>query len=363
MSSPENESIEQTQTRLLWEELISAFGDVEGLRSWLRARLPEAQRDLVAGKLPEVLGTLMRTADARDGAASLYQELVDHAPSSRVPGMIYAISKGAIVPRQAADQGQPNVPPYQRWFVFSRPFVDRTHLRSQLQQLATTEGGPESILVIEGERRTGKSMAVSLAVGVEDKSEERIPIDIDVFASSSAGINARDLAVTIADTEEDCPAFDITKEDEAVPHLVRWMTQKLRKSKRWIIIDHCNREFMTRGAQNVLKLLAKQLGIGAMQGVRLILADFSRAEVEKAVGYRVRYDRAVLPTEQQVEEWGRDFATKARKVFDKDDPAKWASSVFKGLERYNKGDGSWHMAFDQRLRRVADTIRACEVQP
>jgi hypothetical protein len=374
MNWPDNEAIEQAQRRLLWVELIAAFGNVQGLQNWLNAHLPAALPDLVPGTLDVVLRVLLQTAEARDGAMALYQELVNYPPSTNVPGMIHTITGGAITPRQASD-GLPVVPSHLRWFVFRRPFVDRTHLRSQLQELAHSDGGPDSILVIEGERRTGKSLAVSLALGVKEESRNRRRIDIDGFGNSDEkiNINARDLAVAIAGTEEGCPKFDITKEAEAVFTLNQWLKEVLNKetfdektrvqTDRWILIDHCDRKFMTRPARNLLKKFAEELQAGAMQGVRLILADFSLNELPEAWRSQVRHDQALLPTQGQVEEWSRDLATKAHKVFDQDAPAEWASSVFKDLDRYNKDDGSWHMAFDQRLRRVAETIRACEVQP
>jgi hypothetical protein len=371
MSSPD-EPIEEVQRRLLRDELILAFGDFEGLRSWLTANLPAALQSLVPEAIDVAVGRLMRAAAARDGSASLYQELVNYPPSSNVQGMIYAITKGAITPRQAGD-GLPDVPSHLRWFVFKRPFVDRTHLRSQLQELAHSEGGPESILVIEGDRRTGKSLAVSLALGVKNESVFRRRINIDAFGNSDAGINARGLAVAITGTDQACPAFDITKEAEAVGGLIQWIKEILNKetvnevtrlqTDRWILIDHCDRKFMTRAARDLLKQFAEELQAGAMQGVRLILADFSPNEFPEAWRSQVRHDQAELPTERQVEDWGRDLATKTNKVFDKDAPAKWASSVFKDLARYNKDDGSWHIVFDQRLRRVADIIRACEAKP
>ena len=106
-----------------------------------------------------------------------------------------------------------------------------------------------------------------------------------------------------ATRHQDFPSFDLTKEDSAVRAVLMWLTAKLKGTKTWVIIDHCNRPVLTRPAADLLVELAGNIESGFLPGVKLILADIDRAKLPGALPYRSHHDRAVLPDEAAVRQW------------------------------------------------------------
>lgn len=342
------------QVLLLWNELKRVFVAVDNLKAWLRTYYPWALQKLTEKGLEVELTNLLQESNAEDGRQALLQALCDHPPDPALPPMIYAFTLGAIKQR-TVQYGQ--LPPHQRSFVASRPFVNRTNLRQQLQELANSKGG-KRILVIDGDSRTGKSFAMNMALETEEADRVQWLVDVDNYARFALELDARKFAVEIVGHEKDCPSFDITKEEEAVPRLMTWLARELQDKKIWIIIDHCNRQVMTRGARNLLKLLVDALYRGGLRGVRLILADFNRAELSPQLQSTIRYDRAELPARQHVEEWCRQVATLENRAFDPGEPEQWTDDVFADLNTYKHEDGSWHVAFEQKLMHAVDVIKA-----
>jgi len=342
------------EEKRLWEQLLRAFRVIGELNNWLARNLPSMLPELGPGNLSTELTTLLRASDAQDGRQALFQALCDDPPDPDIPYAIFVYTHGTI---KSKTPYAAQLPPHQRTFVASRPFVNRTNLRKQLQELATSAGG-KRILVVDGDSRSGKSFAMSMALETAEPESVQWPINIDDYATSGVTLDAREFAIAIVGHENGCPAFDLTKEDEAVPRLMTWLATELQNKKIWIIIDHCNRQVMTRAAGRLLKLLVDRLYQGGLNGVRLILADFNRNELPPQLQNMIRYDRAELPVLQHVEEWCRQVAKLEQREFDEAEPAQWANDVFAGLQSYRRDDGSWHMVFEQRLMRAAEVIRS-----
>jgi hypothetical protein len=351
------------QQKYLLQQLIQAFVFIDNLRTWLQANLTSALPYLASGNLSIELVNLMQQSMAEDGMQRLLQQLCDDPPDPGIPPLIEGMTLGAVTAGQGGNGGQQNAPD-ERWYVAGRPFVNRITLRAHLRELANS-AGPASILVIEGSRRTGKTFAISMARGFRAKGRIHRSIDIDYYARHSVDVDARELAVQVAGTDKECPPFDITKEDQAVPGLLLWLKERLGEDGRsiWLIVDHCNRRILTRGARNLLKLLIESIYGGELQDVRVILADFDRNELPPQLQESIRHDQAELPDRKHVEEWCRQMAILGNKLFADTDPAEWADEVFLDLDQYKKSDGTWQMAFEQNLRHAADQVRACKERP
>lgn len=347
------------QRALLADHLTQVFGTAPALQAWLDKRLPAALHRLAPGSLVDQLGGLFKWASAEDGFRKLLQALADHPPETApdLPAIVYAFSVGEIRPRVAP--GSPQLP-HQSLLVFDRPFVNRLSLRQHLQAMAQAAAGARRILVIEGDERSGKSFAMALARSCQDQPGAPMPVDINDFAARAASVDARSLAELIVGDAEGAPPYDPTKEDEAVPRLLVWMGNRLRKQDRWVFIDHCNRAVLTRGARSLLVDLAAKVQSGFLHTVRLVLVDFDRNELPAQWRLNVLHDRAALPEESHVAEWCRQFAAVQRRKHAEAEPTQWAHSVFAAAGNCKREDGSWHIAFEHRLRQVADTILACE---
>jgi hypothetical protein len=357
------ELLKSEDRTLLIDELKKAILTVEALQSWLRAHYTVALAELGAGNLRNELTNLTVWAEGEDGMRALLQKLADHPPSAAIPYMIYAYTHGQIKPQEKTNSGLPPVSPDKSWFAANRPFVNRDPLRDHLRELENSAGA-ESVLVIDGDPRTGKSFAVSLALGFDIARKSQIPLDIDDFARVGQQMDARDLAVLIAGGDEvGCPLFDETKEDEAVPRLLYWLTSKLKGKSQWIIIDHCNRRVLTRGARTLLGDLIARLRSGALPDVRLILVDFDLKALPDEWRESVRHDCARLPDQHCVAEWCAQLASAAQRQCPADAPEQWARNVFSGLDTHSRSDGSWHRELERQLRQVVKEIMACEHQP
>lgn len=340
------------QERLLRERLILAFLTINNLHNWLGKHQPSGLSQIGPGSLEVELNNLMLACKANDDMQELLQNLCDGPPAPELPPMIFAFTLGAIK-SHTVQQGQ--LPLHQRSFVAGRPFVNRTNLRQHLHELATATGG-RRVLVIDGDDRCGKSFAMSMAIEISAPDRVQWQIDIDDYAKSGTTLTARDFAVAIVGHESGCPAFDITKENEAVPGLMLWVTNALHNKQIWIMIDHCNRQVMTHAARRLLEKLVERLYQGGLAGVRLILADFNRQALSRPLQNTIRYDRAELPTRPHVEDWCRQVAILRQKPIPPAKLDEWAGYVFENLDDYSHSDGSWHLELEKRLMEVAQRI-------
>ncbi len=349
---------------LLSEKLVTAFMTTADLRTWLQAHYMEALQWLTDAPLQNELTVLMTSAQASDGMEGLLQRLADHPPNGDVglAAIIFALTGGEIKAKPKTRDGLPPVPAHQSWFAADRPFVNRKELRRHLEDLATSPPGAKCILVIEGEERSGKSFAVALVRGCQQPANLLPTIDLEKFARYGAQVNSRELAVLIVGDADDCPVYDPTKDDEAVPRLLHWMSTRLMTRNLWIIIDHWNRKPLTQGAISLLKEFASFLRDGVLPNVRLILADFNRADLPMEWRDDVRHDRAVLPTSTTVREWCLQLATAARRQHTVELADQWTGDVFSCLEEHKREDGTWHRELERRLRHAFDRILACEEQ-
>lgn len=357
--------LDNNEQALLFDKLVTAFLTFEALRTWLQAYYAAGLPRLGAGNLEHELSNLITWAKAQDGMETLLQQLADHPPhgDTGLPPIIFALTVGEIKARAKTNNGLPDVPPHQRWFAADRPFVNREELRQHLQDLENSPPGARCILVIEGNARSGKTFAVSLARACQAPANLRPTIDMEKFALYGQQVNARDLAVLIVGDKDGCPEYDETKDSQAVPGLLYWISNRLTTRTLWVIIDHCNRKPLTQGASELLVEFAGTVRNGDLPNVRLILVDFDCEAFDPAWREDVRHDRAVLPDSATVKEWCRQLATAARRKYTEELAARWAGDVFASLDVLSHEDGTWHKELERRLRHAVDRILACEVQP
>ena len=326
------ELLNTDQRRLLFEELEKSYGTVDQLQSWLEMELQSGLPILEQGNLKEELANLISWANAEDGMREFLQTLADHPPrgDKDLPKTIYAMTLREIEARAQTANGLPQVAPHLSWFAADRPFVNRKELRDHLADLDASPPGARCILVIDGDERSGKSFAVSLAIGCQ-VPERRLPtINIDDYAKVGAILDVRKLACHIAGDDQGCPAYDETKEDEAVPSMLFWVSNRLKAKQLWIILDHLNRKSLTSAAVSLLTLLTERIRIGELPSVRLILVDFDRNQLPPEWRDAVRHDRAVLPDRDRVEEWCKQIATAARRKHSPEEVKQWVSDVSRG---------------------------------
>ena len=358
--------LNQDQQKVLIDKITEAFLSIEILKTWLKENFIGALAQLTAGgNLKQEIANLMIWANSEDGMRTLLQKLVDRPPNSNVelPPIIFGLTSGKIKAQAMIQDDLPVVPPHMRWLAAGRPFVNRNNLRDHLAVFDNSQPGAECILIIDGEDRAGKSFGVSLAIGCQATENVSPTIDLDEYAQVGATVDARLLACSILGDDNGCPSYDPTKENEAVPRLLIWLTKRLKPQHLWIIIDHCNRKAVTEGARSLLKQLAERIRRGELPNIRLILVDFDRNELPREWRNDVRHDRAILPDKDRVKEWCTQLATAAKRRHTKEDVEQWVNEVFTPLKNLSLDDGSWHGELKERLRLAIERIKACEVEP
>jgi hypothetical protein len=273
---------------------------------------------------------------SRGRESEVLQKLADEPPngSRGLPIFIFVATLGAVKPTVSAQTGINPVNPYDDWFVLQRPFANRQKLRDDLRAFDKAPAGADSVLVIEGDRFSGKSYSVQFAIQCAPQ-ERYVPIDIAEWGETP--MNAEDLAKAIGGYTQgaDFPSFDITKEDEAVPRLLQWLIQRLKGTKTWVIVDHCNRPALTRAASTLLARFAGSIEKGFLSNVKLIVADIDRTKLPGVLPHRSRHDRAVLPNEEAVGKWCESLAAHLNKTLTEEQLSKFINEAFDGISMLN----------------------------
>jgi hypothetical protein len=331
--------IEPDLFALLVDEIVKAFVDPEALETWVTQRVPEDNpyNILVGVAFGAKATRLLQWANANGVGMDLLQRLSDHPPEGKrgLPDAIYYLTKGRI---RTAVSNIPPVPPHKDWFVTQRPFANRVDLRSHLEALPTAAPGADSILIIEGEGKSGKSHGLRLARQCAPNGEFRT---VDLRDWGSSQVYAWELAGAIVpkgSTELKGHNFDPSKEDAQVTWLFQWLTGKLHPGPQvWILLDHCNRPTLTQASAALIFRLAAAVERGDLPEVRLIMADVEAAKLPpELIKLKIRRDKAGLPDRKAVLEWCTTLAAhlhkagRLKKECTKGEIDTWADSVFTG---------------------------------
>jgi hypothetical protein len=318
---------------ILRDALVKEFADPANLTAWVQARVPDQNVHTILTKVPfdQRAYELLSWGQSQGRLDEILQKLADNPPngSRTLPNLIYLASKGTIQPAAARRNGIPPVAPSRDWFVTRRPFANRSTLRQLLDALDQAAPGPDSVLVIEGNRFSGKSHGIRFAIQCAPQ-HRFTPIDVADYGD--VVMNAEDLARAIDNGRSAVvPHFDLTKENEAVPRLFQWLKGTLNGSQQWIIIDHCSRANLSAPAATLLMKLAGAIERGDLPGVRLVVADLDREKLPGTLPWNANYDRAELPDRHAVESWCQTLGAHIGKTLTPVQIADYSNTVFSSI--------------------------------
>lgn len=320
--------LDAAKRKQLVDAIKKAFLTAAAVESWLAEEFDENVGNMFVGaSFDDKIAYLVTWANAR-GAETLLQKLADRPPGGSVLLQIEVASISGIRP---ANADFAPVAPHVDWFVTKRPFANRKGLRAALQTFDQAAPGADSVLVIEGDRFSGKSYGVRFARQCAPPGRF---VSVDVAQYYEGQMNVAELVHAIDRHTErhDFPSFDKTKEAEAVPRMVGWITAKLSGPvTTWLIVDHCDRPNLTDPARELLLRLATNIEDGTLTNVKLILADIDRKKLP-AVLRGSRHDRAILPNQKEVEEWCQGLATHLGQGCTEEQIKAYAKDVFAGLD-------------------------------
>jgi hypothetical protein len=318
----------------LIDAIVSEYQTIPAFETWLGQQIPENVATIVRpnGRFDERVFDVLQWLVARDRDTAILQAMADDPPNGSVvlPNVIYAVTLGEVEADVNKRTGIKPLDPHDDFFVTQRPFANRRKLRDVLKVFDNAQPGADSVLVIDGERFMGKSYSIRFAVQCAPK-DRFVAVDIGKWGTKP--LNVKDLVQLIDGFKHsDLPGFDETKEDSAVGPMLMWLSAKLKGTKTWVIIDHCNRPSLTRPSVDLLIELAGSIESGFLPGVKLILADFERAKLPGALPYRSHYDRAVLPDETAVRQWVESLATHLDKTVTPERVSQFVDDAFNGIE-------------------------------
>jgi hypothetical protein len=336
--------------------IVEEFQTIAALNDWVAGHVSPLIDDiLIGGTLSERATSLLVWMEGQGQTLKVLKALADNPPNEgrRLPALIYRLTNGDIRPTMSIATGMPPVEPHRDWFVTGRPFVNREGLRTALETFDHAANGANSVLVIEGGERTGKTHGIRLAAQCAPQARFN-PVDMAIWGTSAIGVAA--LAQAIVPAASGMPNVDETKEHAAVPPLHTWLVGKLKNTRQWIIVDHCNRLNLSSAAETLLFELASTIEKGFLPGVRLVLADVQRSRLPDSLKTNCRYDRAELPDRVAVKKWCQTLAAHVNTRLDDQTLAKHLDTVFAVDATTNQPVSM--AEFEERLQSVFADIRA-----
>ena len=291
------------QLQILSTALRNGFGNSANLTGWLKTHLSDQKtRQLEGQSFDQQIFDLLDLLNSDGGMTDFLQALADSPPEPNLPYIVFLLA--SIRPQS------PGYNP-ELFLTKGRPFVNRSELRQHVEQLKNAAAGPDSVLVIGGGERTGKTHGVRY---VKFRMPDTVPVDIADWqpALNLDGkplLDAIELARAITRYAEDFRGCDPDKEDAQLPGLVdRLVTQLNRQADQygaplWIAIDSCERNVSTPAARQLLKELVKKVVDGHLPKIRLILACAESEALFENLHAACRRDMAVLPTATHIEQW------------------------------------------------------------
>ena len=199
----------------LVDTIVSEFQTIAAFETWMSLHLTENIATIVRpnGRFDERVFDVLVWLKARNRDTEILQALADDPPNGSIvlPNVIYAVTLGEVEADVNKRTGIKPIDPHDDFFVTQRPFANRRKLRDVLKVLDQAQPGADSVLVIDGERFTGKSYSIRFAVQCAPK-DRFVAVDIGKWGTKP--LNVKDLVQLIDGFKhQDLPGFDETKED------------------------------------------------------------------------------------------------------------------------------------------------------
>lgn len=158
------------------------------------------------------------------------------------------------------------------------PFIDRTHLRSNLHQMLT--GQARRALLVMGEEGAGKTYTRQFIHYLGDHGGPQCVKAIDMSMRAGAPIDVRELASLVANTVVgmESPTFDPTAQPETVvSRFVPWLADEVRQQNQavWLVLDGFTPTTATGGALQLVDAVARAAANRDLGPLRVVVLGYS----------------------------------------------------------------------------------------
>lgn len=158
------------------------------------------------------------------------------------------------------------------------PFIDRTHLRSNLHQMLT--GQARRALLVMGEEGAGKTYTRQFIHYLGDHGGPQCVKAIDMSMRAGAPIDVRELASLMATTVvgKESPTFDPTAQPETVvSRFVPWLADEVKEQTEavWLVLDGFTPTTATGGALQLVDAVARAAANRDLGPLRVVVLGYS----------------------------------------------------------------------------------------
>ena len=192
-------ALDPTYRLPLRDAIVSEFKTIAAFEAWIALHIPDENVANIVRQnvlFDERAFDFIQWFTAKGRETEVLQKLADDPPNgSRIlPNLIFVATLGGVLAAVNTRTGIKPIDPHDDWFVTQRPFANRKKLRDVLKVLDQSQPGADSVLVIEGERFTGKSYSIRFAV--QCAPQERFVV-VDIAEWGETPMTAKDLAHAI----------------------------------------------------------------------------------------------------------------------------------------------------------------------
>lgn len=264
-------SISGTQFRQVYEQLLSAYQEIDNLGIVLSLELGRNLDDIspAAGTRKRRILDVLTNAKAQSWMAGLITAVLndpDHAGNAPL--------KDALAPILAVLEPEPGVPAHDHLTTDGVAFANRTTLRQVIGNM-TLMDGPRT-LVLRGDPLSGTSYTWRLLNHVaRNGAIERVRIDFEQVGDHSpmsvALALAAEMQIAASPERNDNPS-----QEQLAVYLVRWLSGHLRTSDKtwWIVFDNAHQVTVPPETKEMIVAFARHFAGGAVDNVRVFILGF-----------------------------------------------------------------------------------------
>jgi|GEM_PF-6099627 len=266
--------LDRDQKKILLGVLAQLFNTVDELAAFLRDETGKELEDIVKGNLAVSRSRIIDDANRREWVVDLIEALREFATQNAIAGVLAELDKigtpEQIREARFYDDPYPN----------GEPMVNRKDLRSKLRTVS--EDGSKRILLIKGDRFTGKSHARRHIRHVAT----RLGIPLADFAlreyATGEEVRPYDFGVYIAEKlDRELPTRLDAKASRWSLNFLNWLESQIdpNQDRLWIAFDDFEKEklkvALPDSVYEFIQMLAERVA-DRMNAVRLFLINYDR---------------------------------------------------------------------------------------
>lgn len=260
----------------------------------------ELDQVVIGENVSQEIEVLIRKADDGGWLRPLLEAALERQPERAMLGDLATDFKAATIIEPDS--------PFDALRIFGEAMFDRSEFRTKLKGLQSDGGAP--VLVVHGERYSGKTWSVRLISHVVNRTQGVTMVLVDLAEYEGKVVDAAKLGELIAAESGlgEGPEPNEEMDSQWIRQFCNWFGREAKGKGDgwWIVIDHLEKVLLGQGATNFLHGLGRNIPM-AMPMVRLIVLSYhDPASLAVGIG-RIERDEVPKMTIDQIREWLANF--------------------------------------------------------